>query len=266
MSCNPNLILYACVSKGTNVLAEHNSGDKEVETLALQCLEKIPRLHAMFSHTIGKKFYTFLMEDPFVYFAIFDVNLGKPQGLSFLKRLKEEFMKFFLKTEQLKKLDDLASYCFHEKFTPIFNDLLGYSGEINILPPPPPPPEIVYRDRRNQSMDSRSGKLVVSIPLLDQKPGKNSKKKKNKKRDSDEMDVGSRDIPIENMEFVPNNREEFSLPLQKNGLFATNLLRQQAQKKWWGYVGIALVLDLLVCTALFCVWFWICKGFKCLRE
>ncbi|XP_042497710.1 phytolongin Phyl2.2 [Macadamia integrifolia] len=267
MTCNPDLILYACVSKGTTVLAEFSSDDKEVETLALQCIEKTPNLHAMFSHNCGKKIYTFLMEDPFVYFAIYDPKLGKSQGLGFLKRLKEAFMKFFRKTEPLKSLDEIPNYHFQAKFTPIFHELLNYSGELNILPPPPPPPEIIYRDRRNVSVDSKSGKLVVSIPLLEKPPSKNSKKKKkNKKRDSDEMETNSRDIPIEKMVNVVEDGKEFSVLSQKNGLHQGSLIRQQAQKKWWRYVGIALLIDIVICTALFGVWLLICRGFKCIRE
>ncbi|KAJ4957801.1 hypothetical protein NE237_024912 [Protea cynaroides] len=46
MISNPDLVLYACVSKGTTVLAKVSSGNKELKTLALECLQKTPSLHA----------------------------------------------------------------------------------------------------------------------------------------------------------------------------------------------------------------------------
>ncbi|KAF8413338.1 hypothetical protein HHK36_001317 [Tetracentron sinense] len=115
----PNLILYACVSKGTTVLTELSSGDGDLETLALQCLENTPPFHAMLSHTVRKRTYNILMEDHFVYFAIHDEDLGKPQGFWFLERLKDAFTKI-LKSKPFNDLDNLASHCFHEEFSPVF--------------------------------------------------------------------------------------------------------------------------------------------------
>ncbi|KAJ4954704.1 hypothetical protein NE237_011487 [Protea cynaroides] len=260
MISNPDLILYACVSKGTTVLAEVSTGNKELKTLALECLKKTPSLHAMFSHTVGKKIYSFLMEDPFVYFAIVDEELGKPEGLGFLKCVKDAF-KVVLHNRRLKNFDNLTNDYFHGELTPIFNKLLTTSGERYVFPPPPPP-SLISRD---SSVDSRSGFIVGRIPSIE-RPSNYSQKKNSKKRELEEMNTGSRDIPIENMVRVHEDGPEFSVPLHKNGLHSGNVVRRQTQKMWRRYVLTALLMDIMVCCVLLGVWLWVCRGFKCLRE
>ncbi|KAL0403238.1 UNVERIFIED_CONTAM: Phytolongin Phyl2.2 [Sesamum radiatum] len=75
MITDPELIHYACIAKGTTVLAEFNSKDAALGEIAAKCLEVTPPFHAIFTHTVRSRTYTFLIEDPFVFFAIFDEKM-----------------------------------------------------------------------------------------------------------------------------------------------------------------------------------------------
>ncbi|KAF8379730.1 hypothetical protein HHK36_029177 [Tetracentron sinense] len=221
MISDPNLILYACVSNGTTVLAELSSGD--LETLAFQCLEKIPPFHAILSHTVRKRTYSFLMEDQFVYFAIHHEALGKPQGFWFLERVKDAFTKF-LKRKPINPSDNLSSHCFHKEFSPVFRQLMVSSGQVKEMHSP----EIVFGDGRNGILDSRKGKKVVSAMLLG-KPSKNLKKKL-----SDQMNGGCKDISMENKVDVnvANLSRELLVLSQNNGSYMENGARREAQKSY----------------------------------
>ena len=79
-----NSVYYCCVSKGDRVLYEYSGGDGDTEKLAGLCLEKAPLYHKWYFQTMGKKTFGFLMEEGYVYLAIADVGLGKPELLQFL--------------------------------------------------------------------------------------------------------------------------------------------------------------------------------------
>ncbi|KAL0340966.1 UNVERIFIED_CONTAM: Phytolongin Phyl2.2 [Sesamum radiatum] len=91
MITDPDLIHYACIAKGTTVLAEFNSKDAALGEIAAKCLEVTPPFHAMFTHTVRSRTYTFLIEDPFVFFAIFDEKMETAERLAFLKSVRDAF-------------------------------------------------------------------------------------------------------------------------------------------------------------------------------
>ncbi|OVA08228.1 Longin domain [Macleaya cordata] len=228
MVSDQNLVLYACVSTGKTVLAEVSSSDRDLETLALQCLEKTPDFHISYSHTVRKRIYSFLMEDPFVYFAIADEEFGNSQSFQFLERAKHAFLKM-LKTKSSERFENLTSHCFHEEFNPIFRCLMDSTFKSNSLQSS----VMSSRNSRNDSHNSR-------------KQSKNSKKKKT----SDEMDERGSDIPIENTVDISgavNQSREFSTSLLKNGSYIKNVglnallvkfIKQLDALKWMNWLAI----------------------------
>ncbi|OVA14717.1 hypothetical protein BVC80_1819g34 [Macleaya cordata] len=236
MISDPNLILYACVSKGTMILAELTFGDHDLETLALQCLEKTPTLHVTFSQTTANRTYSFLIDDPFVYFAIFKKdNCESDQGLQFLELVKDSFINKILNKNKNKNksINDLTPHCFHEEFDPIFRGLI--STESDELSPINLSPYAFSRDSRNGSLDSRSsGNKVSSTPLLGRSSrwGKNNKKKKR----SDEFTDHSDEQVLNSSSSGTNSRREHSQSQsqsQRNGNYYIEEIRhQEAQRRW----------------------------------
>ncbi|KAI3860594.1 hypothetical protein MKX03_013494 [Papaver bracteatum] len=250
MVSDRNLVLYACISKGNTVLAEFSSGDLDLQTKALRCLEKAPDYHITYTHTVREKIYSFLMEDPFVYFAIVSEQFGKLQSFQFLDCVKQAFSKI-LEMKDVKRFEILTSHCFHEEFIPIFRSLMGYECKSNEFPSS----IMSAGDLCNDSHNSRS------------KHSENLRKKKN----SGEMDDERNELPVENKVDLScdddrNLMHEFSTSLLKSGSYMRNNGYLHAKKMWRRHVWTVLLIDLMICCVLFGVWLWICRGFECIAS
>ncbi|KAK4571185.1 hypothetical protein RGQ29_029846 [Quercus rubra] len=255
MITNPELIQYVCIAKGTTILSQFIR-EPDLESVALKCIEKTPPLHSMFTHTIRKRTYTFLIKDPFVYFAIFDENMEQSQQIWFLNRIKCAFEEV-IEAGALKGVHILSPYCLQKECDPIFLEamaldlsMLNSSGS-----------ESKYS--RNPSMDSTKGMKVVMTPLLGSKPSKGLQKKK--KRPccaiaNGDSKSGTLEKKVDVFDDVDGG--DFSLPVQK--AFAND--RQKSKQIWRKHVWVVLLLDLFVCSVLFVIWLCICRGFKCVES
>lgn len=258
---DPNLVYYACVAKGTIILAEINSKDADLGSLALKCLEKTPPLHRFFSHTIRNRTYTFLIENPFVLFAIFDEKVDKSDGLAFLKGVEDAFREVIERSSGKKRLDKLHSHCFQGELNPVFHQLLDSAIDVD---EGSNSPRSELDHGRSTSLDSVKGKKIGSMPLLADAANSLKLKKKRffgqfKKRNNDmcekRVDVSDDGIRLS---------RDFSVVMQKNGLIHGEGGHQKAKKVWKKQVWVVLSLDLIVCTILFIVWLCVCRGFKCI--
>lgn len=262
MSTESSLVLYACVSKGNVILAEFvSSMDQDLGGLALQCIGCTPPYHRTFSHTLANRIYAFLIEDPFVYFAIFDQQLGKDQGFQFLERVKVAFLKHSRKG-LARGLSNLKPGCFQEDFTSVFRKLLA-SKEFRSLKSPD-----ASMLNPNGVLDSKLSAKGISVPLLGNMNSKSKKKHKFPAADEEVPRAITRDIAIENKVDVSddvNLTRDFSASLQKNGSYIGHTGRHHAKKMWQRHVWTALSIDLVICCILFGVWLYICRGFQCIR-
>ncbi|KAL2542270.1 SNARE-like superfamily protein [Abeliophyllum distichum] len=262
----PNLVHYACISRGTMVLAEFNSKDERLGSIAGKCLEKTPPFHSTFSHTVRSQTYTFLIDDPFVYFAIFDEKLEKFEGLGFLRSVKEAFDKFFQGDLGKKRLERVTSHCFQGELNPVFHRLLGPGPEL----------EVPRGERLDQSSSLYSGSGHLGRPN-----GDSSMNLKKKNRFFGDFKIGSGGIKgkggVENKVDIAgedNDRggillsREFSVAMHKNGMYSGELMgsnnHHKAKKVWKKQVWIVLSLDFFVCTILFAIWLCVCCGLKCI--
>ncbi|KAF3666185.1 hypothetical protein CQW23_07800 [Capsicum baccatum] len=261
---DPNLVYYACVAKGTIVLAEINSKDADLGSLALKCLEKTPPFHTFFSHTIRNRTYTFLIENPFVFFAIFDEKIEKSDGVAFLKGVNGAFSEVIERSSGKKRLDKLHSHCFQGELNPVFHQLLESSNDVDEEGSSNSSRSEVDHGR-SASLDSMKGKKIGSMPLLADAANSLKLKKKRifgqfKKRNDE---IGEKKVDVSD--------RDFSVVMQKNGLIHGegghlhhHHHHQKAKKVWKKQVWVVLSLDLMVCTILFIVWLCVCRGFKCI--
>ncbi|XP_073127946.1 phytolongin Phyl2.2-like [Henckelia pumila] len=252
MIWDPELIYYACIAKGTTVLTEFNSKDAALGAIAVRCLEKNPPFHSTFTHTIRSKTYTFLIDEPFVYFVISHEKLENSEALVFLKSLRDAFGEVLNNEKNLKKL---SSYCYQGEFNPVFHQLLG-SG-------------LGQTDGISSPMGQRMGQSGILHYGLHFDGGNGWKKMTNWL--FGEFNSGRRDTE----ENYHNNggkgiglSREFSLISHKNaGLYSPELMGlQNAKKVWRKQVWVVLSLDFIVCVILFVVWLWICSGFECIAS
>ncbi|XVF53387.1 hypothetical protein PTKIN_Ptkin05aG0095300 [Pterospermum kingtungense] len=267
MISNPNLILYACIAKGPTILAEFSSKEAGIESLAQKCIEKTPPFHSMFSHTVSKRTYTFLIDDPFAFFLIYHEDLDKSESFWFLDRLKCAFEDFLL-TGLMVGTDNLAPNCLQSHFNPIFSKILGFELVTSTSSSPSSSPT---KESRNPSLDSSKGKRTVMASMLGE-PIKGLKKKKRsgglevngvEAKDGAGGGTGT-GTGMENKVDVSDDFRDFPASVQKGGGYVVGGDRQQKAKQTWRkHVWVVLVLDLLVCAALFGIWLYVCRGFQC---
>lgn len=252
MISNPDLIYYACIARNTTILAQF-SKEPDLEDLARQCIQRTPPYHSTFSHTVRKRTYTFLIDDPFVYFAIFDQNLDQSEGLWFLNRIKSGF-------EGGAGCEDYSFGCFQAEFDSILREIMEVD-DLDMVNST----STLSSVSQNPSLDSVRGQSFGFTPLLGVKPVKGLKKKKRLSGDTN-GDLG-KDSNLEDTVDVYDdvngvNNRDFSSAMQKN-VSPYTADRQRAKQVWRKHVWVVLLLDLFVCVVLFGIWLWVCRGFKC---
>ncbi|KAL3521656.1 hypothetical protein ACH5RR_019805 [Cinchona calisaya] len=264
MISDPNLVYYACVAKGTTILAEFNSKDADLGLLALKCLEKTPPLHSVFTHTVRNRTYTFFIEDPFAYFAIFDESLENSEGLAFLRSVKEAFNEVVVGSNSAKKrLQKLSSHCFQGEFSPVFHHLLASVADTEGISSPRLGLKLSHGSNGSTTDSSRGGgNGPVGRPLLGNGAAKSLMKKKKRLLLGDCMGGNAKDYSSD--DGVAGLSREFTVVMHKNGLHSGELGQHKAKKVWKKHVWVVLSMDLIICTILFVVWLCICRGFKCI--
>lgn len=266
MDSNPNLIRYACVAHQSGgigggsptIVAEFNSGDSSLQALAHECLLRTPPLHSIFSHTIHSCAYTFVIDDPFIYFVISDHKFPKPNRIWFLNKLKDASQHLIAKHSKsiLKSNRSFTPYCFQTQIQPIFQQLMSSNGV-----------ETAGIASKTQS------KRIFAVPLL-AKVGEGLKKKKRLIGDSSS---DSKDVLVEDKIELSDQGEVMSreaVVCNQKGAFASDSAlclgdsasgaKQKAKRIWRRHVWVVLVLDFAVCLILFGVWLMVCRGFQCI--
>ena len=250
MISNPNFIYYACIAKGTTILAQYSSKGPEIEELAAECIAKAPFHHSMFSHTVKRRTYTFLIDDPFAYFAILDEELVKSERTWFLNRLKCSLDEIIESRSILKTDSDcFTALCFQAQFDSIFRETMILDLDLADSPPVEE-----NKQSQNRSLDSEKGKRSAMVPLL----GNGLKKKKRMVVEANGID--GKDFAIQN---------KVDLCDDVNGLLSKNNMvndRQKANKIWKKHVWVVLLLDVFVCAVLFVIWLCVCRGFQCMQS
>ncbi|PON81259.1 Longin domain containing protein [Trema orientale] len=211
MVSNPDLIYYVCIARDTTILAEFTK-EPQLEDLARQCIQRTPPYHSMFSHTVRKRTYTFLIDDPFVYFAIFDEQLDQSEGLWFLNRVKTGFEEG---GGSKRGSENLSSHCFQAEFDSILRENIGLGvGLVDST-------SSLSSVSQNPSLDSsRGGQSFGFTPLLGVKPVKGLKKKKRLSGETN-GDSGKDSTTAENTVDVYDDvngvsNREFTTPMQKS--------------------------------------------------
>ncbi|XP_030503685.2 phytolongin Phyl2.2 [Cannabis sativa] len=251
MITNPDLIYYACIARKTTILAEFTK-EVDLEDLARQCIQKCPPFHSMFSHTVRKRNYIFLIEDPFVYFAISDQNLDQSETLWFLNRIKSGF-------EDARSKRSSDNFNSQAEFNSILRAVMVLDLDLDLVSPTPSLSSV----SQNPSLDSSArGQSFGFTPLLGVKPLKGLKKKKKRLSGETNGDLG-RDSSLENTVDVFDDNGGVSMQKSVSPYVGD---RQKAKQVWRKHVWVVLLLDLFVCAVLFGIWLWVCRGFKCIES
>ncbi|XP_010520972.1 PREDICTED: phytolongin Phyl2.2 [Tarenaya hassleriana] len=233
MISDPDLLFYACIAKGTVVLAELSSKEPGIEATALRCIENTPPNHSIFSHTVRERTYTVAIDDPFVYFAISDEDMEKSEGVWLLNRFKST-MEDLVKSGSIDSLDNLSSHCLQSELDPLFAEIVG--GELGL-------DSALEESGRYPSMDSWKGWRAAIMPLM----GNPLKVLKKKRLHTDTKDKDARDLRGDGSSGV------LCKELRKGWL----LQNHQARRN---HVWMVLAFGTLICAVLFGAWMRVCQG------
>ncbi|CAL9768866.1 unnamed protein product [Musa acuminata subsp. burmannicoides] len=85
-------LIYSFVAKGAVVLAEHTTFSGNFSTIAVQCLQKLPRNSNKFTYSCDGHTFNFLLDKEFVFLVVADEAVGRSVPFVFLERVKEDFM------------------------------------------------------------------------------------------------------------------------------------------------------------------------------
>ncbi|XP_021729115.1 phytolongin Phyl2.2-like [Chenopodium quinoa] len=268
MISDPDLVRYACVAHhrsldSSTILGEFNSADSALQQLAHQCLHSVPPHHSIFSHSYRNQAYTFLLNDGFVYFGIFDSKLRKSDQIQFLGCLKETFHHIINGKSDIK----FSNFCLQGELHPIFHKLLSKSCDFDALQLIP---NGVHNNNNSKPVSSKNKKILNVSLLSASKICKGVKKNKlfDERTNSGEPLVDDKvDLLNEgNFDVGDVKNREINTP---NGNFlmggGVGVGRNKAKKIWRRHVWIVLVLDLAVCLILFGIWLFVCRGFQCIE-
>ncbi|KAK4793751.1 hypothetical protein SAY86_024186 [Trapa natans] len=257
---NPKHVLYTCIARGTSIIAEFNRDQPDLPPLARKCIELTPPHHSIFSQTHRRRAYTFLIDDPLVYFGIFDDALSKSERIRFLSKVKADFLELIKNGSIKNSTSNLVPTPGEQaQFDTILRGLLQSGLDSESVSSP-------RSDKKKPpGLESARGGRSFTAQVIGS-PGKGLKKKRrfngegvNSGGDSDV--ITSKDTNLENK---VDACEEMNGLVPKNNSHS-GAERQKAKQVWKRQVWIVLLLDLLVCMILFGVWLWVCGGFKCMN-
>ncbi|XP_031383465.1 phytolongin Phyl2.2-like [Punica granatum] len=254
---NPDLVFYACIARGATILAEYNRDQPDLPQLALKCIQLTPRHHSMFSQTCRRRSYTFLIDDPLVYFGIFDDALSKSERLHLLSELKGGFLEL-IKNGSVKSSSNLSpGPSLQAKFDAVLRELIPSGSDLESVSSPR------SDGKKPPGLEPPKGGRNFTAQVMGS-PGKRLKKKK--RFNGEAINGGGSDGIIGkeiNLENKVDVCDEMNGLVPKNNSYSVSD-RQKAKQVWKKQVWVVLLLDLFVCAILFGVWLWVCRGFRCI--
>ncbi|CAI0425307.1 unnamed protein product [Linum tenue] len=85
-------LIYSFVSRGTVVLAEYTEFSGNFNSIAFQCLQKLPATNNKFTYNCDGHTFNYLVDNGYTYCVVADESAGRQVPMAFLERIKEDFM------------------------------------------------------------------------------------------------------------------------------------------------------------------------------
>ncbi|KAG5023614.1 hypothetical protein JHK82_019517 [Glycine max] len=89
---NQRSLIYAFVSRGTVILAEYTEFSGNFNTIAFQCLQKLPASNNKFTYNCDGHTFNYLVDNEFTYCVVADESIGRQVPVAFLERAKDDFV------------------------------------------------------------------------------------------------------------------------------------------------------------------------------
>ncbi|XLR54229.1 hypothetical protein S83_004901 [Arachis hypogaea] len=86
-------LIYSFVARGTVILAEYTEFKGNFQTIASQCLQKLPSSNNRFTYNCDGHTFNYLADNGFTYCVVAIESAGRQLPIAFLERVKDEFSK-----------------------------------------------------------------------------------------------------------------------------------------------------------------------------
>ncbi|KAB5525307.1 hypothetical protein DKX38_023056 [Salix brachista] len=85
-------LIYAFVSRGTVVLADYTEFSGNFNSIAFQCLQKLPATNNKFTYNCDGHTFNYLVDNGFTYCVVAAESAGRQVPIAFLERVKDDFV------------------------------------------------------------------------------------------------------------------------------------------------------------------------------
>ncbi len=85
-------LIYAFVARGTVILAEYTEFSGNFNSIAFQCLQKLPSSNNKFTYNCDAHTFNYLVDNGFTYCVVADESAGRQLPMAFLERIKDDFL------------------------------------------------------------------------------------------------------------------------------------------------------------------------------
>ncbi|KAG8494607.1 hypothetical protein CXB51_011987 [Gossypium anomalum] len=85
-------LIYAFVSRGEVILAEYTEFSGNFNSIAFQCLQKLPSSNNKFTYNCDGHTFNYLVDNGYTYCVVADESAGRQVPIAFLERVKEDFV------------------------------------------------------------------------------------------------------------------------------------------------------------------------------
>jgi len=85
-------LIYAFVARGTVILSEYTEFSGNFNSIAFQCLQKLPSSNNKFTYNCDGHTFNYLVDNGFTYCVVADESAGRQLPMAFLERVKDDFV------------------------------------------------------------------------------------------------------------------------------------------------------------------------------
>ncbi|KAG5621937.1 hypothetical protein H5410_007155 [Solanum commersonii] len=85
-------LIYAFVGRGNVILAEYTDFSGNFNSIAYQCLQKLPASNNKFTYNCDGHTFNYLVDNGFTYCVVAEESVGRQIPIAFLERIKDDFM------------------------------------------------------------------------------------------------------------------------------------------------------------------------------
>ncbi|KAF3674586.1 Vesicle-associated membrane protein [Capsicum annuum] len=85
-------LIYAFVGRGNVILAEYTDFSGNFNSIAYQCLQKLPASNNKFTYNCDGHTFNYLVDNGFTYCVVAEESVGRQVPIAFLERVKDDFV------------------------------------------------------------------------------------------------------------------------------------------------------------------------------